>query len=98
MKIYQLQCFVNAFNKKKKCWESKYEFSKIYVGKEGLITAHSDYEREVNKFHYEHDVGNWTKYTEVRGKCELHEPHIHENGTIAYWGDKILLSDNPDNI
>lgn len=98
MKLYQLTCFVNAYNKRKKQWESKYTFNQIFVGKEGLKTAYSEFERQKLKFEHERAVGNWNKYSDVRGKCELHIPHIHENGTIAYWADKILISENPDNI
>ena len=96
--IYQLTCFINAWNKRVKKWESKYYFSQIYIGKDGLNSAYSEFETQKEKFRHERAVGNWNKYGEVRGKCELHIPHIHDNGTIAYWGDKILISENPDNI
>ena len=96
--IYQLTCYVNGWNKKTKQWESLYRFTEVYVGKAGLQTAYSEFERQKGKFTQYRTVGNWNKYGDTRGKCELHIPHIHENGTIAYWGDKVLLSENPDNI
>lgn len=98
MKLYQLTCYVNAWNKRKKQWESKYTFTKLFVGANGLKSAYSEYDRQLSYFKQERTVGNWNKYGEVRGKCELHEPHIHEDGSIAYWGDNILLCENPDNI
>lgn len=39
-----------------------------------------------------------SKYSEVRVKVEIHIPHIHEDGSLAYYGDKIILSYNPSNI
>jgi hypothetical protein len=96
--IYQLVSFVNAWNKRTKQWESLHSVSKIYVGKEGLKTAYAEFEREKNKYHELTTVGNWNKYGDTRGKVEIHTPHIHENGTLAYWGDKILFAHNPENI
>lgn len=96
--IYQLTCFVNGWVKRSKQWETLYSYNCIYVGKEGLKTAYFEFEHQKNKFFQARTVGNWNRIGEVRGKCELHIPHIHDNGTIAYWGDKILISENPDNI
>jgi hypothetical protein len=98
MKIYQLVSYLNGYNKRKKCWESLHSETTIAVGKEGLKTLYKDFERETSKNKYNRTVNNWNKYSEVRGKVELHEPHIHENGKLAYWGDKILITYNPDNI
>lgn len=98
VKIYQLISFVNAWNKRTKEWESLKSISKVYAGKEGLKTAYIEYEKEVSEYKHLTTVGNWNKYGETRGKAELHEPHIHENGTLAYYGDKILISHNPNNI
>jgi hypothetical protein len=96
-KIYQLVSFVNAFNKKAKRWESLHNVSKVYVGKEGLKTAYAEFEKEKNRYE---SVVNWlpSKYSEARGKVEVQEPHIHENGSLAYWGDKVIISHNPQNI
>lgn len=98
MKIYQLVSYVNAYNKRKKSWETLYTTTELYVGKEGLKTALAKFEKEVGVYKNLTTVGNWNKYSETRGKVELHIPHIHENGSIAYWGDKIICSHNPDNI
>lgn len=98
MKIYQLVSYVNAYNKRMKKWETLRTVSNIYVGAEGLKTAYRDFETEKNQYHQLTTVGNWNKYSETRGKVELHIPHIHENGTIAYWGDKVLIQHNPDNL
>lgn len=98
MKIYRVQCYVNAWRKRTKEWESKYSYERLYVGKEGLKSAIRQFEIQKEKFQYERAVGNWNKYGEVRGKCELHEPHILEDGSLAYWGDKIIMTENPDNI
>jgi len=96
--LYQLTCFVNGWVKRSKTWETLYTFNAIYVGKEGLKTAYDEFERQKNYFKFHRSTGNWNRIGEVRGKCELHIPHIHDNGTIAYWGDKILIAENPDNI
>lgn len=98
VKIYQLVSFVNAWNKRNKQWESLRSVTTIYAGKEGLKTAFREYESELSQYHQLTTVGNWRKYGETRGKVEIHEPHIHENGQIAYWGDKILKTHNPSNI
>lgn len=98
MKIYQLVSYLNGFNKRTKQWESLYSETTIAVGREGLKTLYREFEKEQIKNSYERSVNNWRKYSEVRGKVELHEPHIHDNGTIAWWGDKVLQSYNPDNI
>ncbi len=98
MKIYQLVSYVNAWNKRKKEWESLRSETTVYVGTAGLITAHKHFELEVSKYKELTTVGNWNKYGETRGKVELHEPHVHKNGTLAYWGYKIILSHNPQNI
>jgi len=97
-KIYQLVSFVNAWNKRTKSWESLRSVTKVFAGKEGLKTAHSEFEREKIQYQQLTTVGNWRKYSETRGKVELHEPHIHEIGTLAYWGDKIIISHNPLDI
>jgi len=98
VKIYQLVSYVNAYNKRLKKWESLRSVTTVYAGKEGLKTAYNEFEREVSKYKELTTVGNWNKYSETRGKVEVHEPHIHENGMLAYWGDKVILSHNPQNI
>lgn len=98
VKIYQLVCYVNAYNKRLKKWETLYTYSQIYAGKEGLKTAYAHFEIELSKYRQYTTQGNWKKYGETRGKVELQVPHIHENGQIAYWADKVLISHNPDNI
>ena len=98
VKIYQLISFVNAYNKRLKKWESLRSIKIVYAGKEGLQTAQKEFEREVNQYKQLTTVGNWNKYSETRGKGELHIPHIHENGTLSYWGDKTILSHNPENL
>ena len=97
-KIYQLISFVNAWNKRTKQWESLRSITKVFAGQEGLKTAHANFESEVNQYKQLTTVGNWNKYGETRGKVELMEPHIHNNGELAYWGDKVLASHNPQNI
>ncbi len=98
VKIYQLVSYVNAYNKRLKKWESLRSVTTVYAGKEGLKTAYSEFEREVVQYKHLTTVGNWNKYSETRGKVEVQEPHIHDNGMLAYWGDKVILSHNPDNI
>lgn len=98
MKIYQLVSYVNAYNKRTKQWESLRSVTNVYAGAEGLKTAYRDFENEKNQFHQLTTVGNWNKYSDTRGKVEIHVPHIHENGTLAYWGDKVIASHNPYNI
>lgn len=96
-KIYQLVSFVNAYNKRTKKWESLRNIKNVYVGTEGLKTAYFDFEKEVNEQKYYQGV-NLSKYSEIRGKAEIQEPHIHNDGTLAYFGDKVLQSYNPLNI
>ena len=96
-KIYQLVAFVNAYNKNTKRWESLHNVTKVYIGKEGLKTAYAEFEdqkKEVVFYTQQH----LKKYSETRGKVELQIPHVHENGSLAYWGDKVLQSYNPENI
>jgi len=97
-KIYQLVSFVNAWNKRTKKWESLRSVTKIFAGREGLKTAYAIFNDEIKQYEYLTTVGNWNKYGETRGKVEIQEPHIHENGEIAYWADKVLASHNPNNI
>jgi len=97
-KLYQLVSFVNAWNKRAKRWESLRTETTIYVGNEGLKSAYIEFEKEVNEYKFIETNFRSSKYREVRGKVELHEPHIHSNGTLAYWGDKVLISHNPQNI
>ena len=96
-KIYQLVSFVNAFNRNTKRWESLHNETKIYIGKEGLKTAYFEFERQQKEvgFYLQQHL---RKYSETRGKVELQEPHVHENGSLAYWGDKVLHSYNPGKI
>jgi len=96
--IYQLVSYVNAYNKKTKKWESLRNVSKVYRGKNGLISAHEDFKSEVNEYKFIETTFNTKKYREMRGKVEVHLPHFHENGAMAYWGDKIIISHNPSNI
>jgi len=96
-KIYQLVSFVNAWNKRTKKWESLRSVTKVYIGKEGLKSAHIDFNNEVNEQKYYQSV-NLSKYGEIRGKAEIQEPHVHKDGTLAYWGDKVIKSYNPLNI
>lgn len=98
VQIYQLVSFVNAWNKRQKKWESLHSVTRLYANAEGLKTAYADFESEVSQYKQLTTVGNWNKYSQTRGKVELHIPHIHENGTFAYWGDKILQAHNPENI
>lgn len=96
--IYQLVSYVNAWNKRKRKWESLRNVSKVYVGIAGLEQAHYDFNSELKEYRFLSQQGNWNKYGDTRGKVEVHIPHVHDNGTLAYWGDKIILSHNPDNI
>jgi hypothetical protein len=97
MVIYQLISFVNAFNKRSKKWESLRNITKVFVGKEGLKSAYFEFENEVREQKYYNEI-SLTNYSEIKGKVEVHKPHVHKNGTLAYWGDKVLHSYNPKNI
>lgn len=96
--IYQLVSFVNAFNKRTKKWESLRSVQNVYVGKEGLSTAYSQFEKEKKEVRFYENGYYESKYSEVRVKVEIHIPHIHEDGSLGYYGDKIILSYNPSNI
>lgn len=97
MKIYQLVSFVNAFNRNTKQWESLHNETKVYIGAEGLKSAYIDFESQKKEvtFYLQQQL---RKYSDKRGKVELQIPHIHENGTLAYWGDKVLHEYNPEKI
>jgi len=96
-KIYQLVSFVNAWNKRTKQWESLRSISKVYVGAEGLKSALIEFENETKEFEFLTQQ-HLSKHGEKRGKVELHEPHVHNNGSLAYWGDKVIKTHNPCNI
>jgi hypothetical protein len=96
-KIYQMIAFVNAFNKKTKRWESLHNVTKVYVGRQGLKTAYIEFLNQTNEVQF-YLQQNMNKYNDVRGKVEVQIPHIHENGSIGYWGDEILHSYNPKEI
>ena len=96
-KVYQLVSFVNAYNKNTKRWESLHNITKVYIGKEGLKTVHLDFKEQQNEVSF-YLQQNLRKYSETRGKVEIQIPHIHENGSLAYWGDEVLKSYNPNNI
>jgi hypothetical protein len=95
--IYQVVSFANAYNKRTKKWESLHNVKKVYINKEGLKSANIDFEEERRNVQF-YLQQNLSKYREVRGKVELQVPHIHENGSLAYWGDEVLNSFNPNNI
>lgn len=95
--IYQLVAFVNAFNRYTKRWESLHNVTKVYIGNEGLKTAYFEFENQQKEVVF-YTQQHLRKYSEVRGKVELQIPHVHENGSLAYWGDKVLHSYNPNNI
>lgn len=96
-KLFQLVSFANAFNKRTKKWESLRSVTKVYVGNEGLLSAKYDFETEKNECRYLETCNNWNKYSEVRAKVEINIPHIHENGTLAYFG-KAIKTYNPNKI
>jgi hypothetical protein len=95
--IYQIVSFVNAFNKRTKNWESLHSVTKVYIGKEGLKTAYIDFEEQKREVQF-YLQQNLSKYSDKRAKVEIQIPHIHENGSLAYWGDKVIHSFNPENI
>ena len=97
MKIYQLISFVNAWNKYTKKWENLRSVTKVYVGKAGLKSAYFEFDNEVRECSF-FTGQHLRKHGEKRYKVEIQEPHIHENGSLAYWGDKVLKSYNPQNI
>lgn len=97
-KIYQLVSYVNAFNKRSKRWESLRSIKEVFVGAKGLKSAYFRHNEEVNEYEFIETTFRSSKYSEMRGKVEIHEPHIHDNGTLAYYGDKIIVSHNPQNI
>ena len=97
-KIYQVYSFINAHNKRTGKWESLMHSQTVYIGKAGLETAYDKFNNDVNEFKFHETTFRKAKYSEMRGKVEIQEPHIHENGQLAYWGDKVLASHNPQNI
>lgn len=96
--IYQLVSFANAFNKRTKKWENLRSVKQIYIGKEGLSTAYSEFEVEKNEVKFYENGYYSNKYSEINVKVEIHIPHIHKNGMLAYYGGEIILSYNPNNI
>ena len=98
MKIYQLVSFANGYNKRAKKWESLRSVTKVFIGPKGLKTAYKEFETEQREVKFFENWEGGSKYSEVRAKVEIQIPHIHENGSLAYWGDKILYSYNPKKI
>jgi hypothetical protein len=96
--IYQLVSFANAWNKRKKNWESLRSVQKVYVGTEGLKTAYFKFNKELNEVRFYENGYYESKYSEVRVKVEIHIPHIHDDGSLAYYADKVIESYNPSNI
>lgn len=96
--IYQLRSFLVGWNKRTKAWEDIDRKNVIAVGKAGLSSLKRMYNQEVYRQDYNRSCNNWNKYSKVQGKVELMIPHIHEDGTIAYWGDRIILKHNPENL
>lgn len=97
MKIYQVIAYVNGWNKKTSRWEQLHHFNKFYVGKEGLASAHIEYDKQLKEYQFATTCLP-SKYREARGKVEINVPHIHNDGSFAYYGDKVIISHNPDNI
>lgn len=97
-KIYQLVSFANAFNKRTKRWEKLRYVQNVYIGANGLKTAYHNFDEEKREVSYYENGYYSTKYSEIRVKVEIHIPHIHNNGSLAYWGDKVIHSYNPQNI
>ena len=97
MKVYQLIAYVNGWNKKTKKWEQIYHFNKFYVGKEGLSSAHFEYDKQLKEYEFAMTCLP-SKYKEARGKVEINVPHVHKDGSLAYWGDKVIVSHNPENL
>jgi len=97
MKIYQLVSFVNAFNKNTKKWENLHSETKVYIGPKGLKTAYAEFENQQREVDF-YLQQNLRKYSDTRVKVEIQIPHVHENVSLAYWGDKVLHSYNPQNI
>jgi hypothetical protein len=96
-KIYQLVSYVNAYNKREKSWESLRSVTKVFVGDEGLKTAIYDFEYEIKEFEFLMSQ-HLKKYSDKRGKVEVHVPFVHSNGSLAYWGEEVIKSHNPQNI
>ena len=96
--IYQVIGFVNAFNKRTRRWENQHSFSQLYIGKAGYESALYDFDKQKNEVQFYRTCNNHNKYNDIRGKAELHTPHVHDNGQFANWGDKVIKSFNPDNI
>lgn len=78
MKIYKVRALV---------YERAKEGLKIIYNDEEIIINNLDTAIEYfNKF--KNQVNTWKGLPNITdGKCELFEPHIFKNGTLAYWPD-----------
>jgi len=94
MKLYQLVCYVNALNKQTGEYENIHRyFRELYVGANGLSTAYDDYNKRLTLFKQQLSEIDNNKYDNIIGKCELNEPDILTDGTVATWGENVLFSD-----
>ena len=76
IKIYKVRAIV-MHHTKRDGWQDDYR-------KEPVIIDHLDRAMEVYKSLL-NEVSTWTQYSKYKGRCELFEAHVHENGEVAYY-------------
>jgi len=91
MQIYQIVCYAIAYDKQLNTNVVIYPpYHQIYVGDKGLNEAKTSYRKILTSFKNTLTMLDKNRYTDIVGKCELHEPVILKNGSIALWGDVIF--------
>jgi len=81
-KIYKIRGWVNVKRDRKGNLQD-HPFMKEIVIVNDLKYAKACFDSMKN------EVEAWKGYSKYpSGACELFEPHIHENGLLAYWPDK----------
>ena len=91
MQIYQIVCYAIAYDKQLNTNVVIYPpYHQIYVGDKGLNEAKASYRKVLTSFKNTLTMLDKNRYTDIVGKCELNEPVILKNGSIALWGDVIF--------
>ena len=89
MKVYQIVCYAIAYDNDLKTTTIIYPYyHKIYI--DNVVEAKISYRKVLALFKNTLTVLNKNRYVDIVGKCELNEPVILKNGSIALWGDVIF--------
>jgi len=91
MQIYQIVCYAITYDKQLNTMTVVYPFyHQIYIGDKGLNEVKTNYRNILASFKNTLTMLDKNRYTDIVGRCELNEPVILKNGSIALWGDVIF--------